>query len=142
MIGISIAKLYGFAKASVIVELLDSAGLALLSFLPIFVYDLLSRWIKGFKLTFILPLLFMEIEFFAGLSGISALDSFAATQVYNIVLIQTASLVGSYGITFIVVWFSSVVMYVIENWNDKEKIKKPIIAYVFFVCLLDGLWRS
>lgn len=95
--------------------------LGLIYFSPFIIDFWICRGKQNFVKTLILPLAFVCVEFFMGFSPISVLGTISSTQTANEPLMQLAAVFGSYGITFIVIWFASVLTYVIENREDNTK---------------------
>lgn len=50
--------------------------------------------------------------------------------------IQLLSLTGLWGITFIIGWFASIVNLLLENKFDLQKLKKPVLIFVFCLSIV------
>ncbi len=53
----------------------------------------------------------------------------AYTQYQNLYLLQIVTVTGIYGITFLMYWTAAVVIWIWNNKNQKEYIRKYIIVY-------------
>ncbi len=140
----AVPKWYGISAGTPAAEVSSAAMLGIVSFLPFAVEQLCRRWVRGFASTLILPLTFVSFEFLMSLTPVSTLDSVASTQTDG-ALIQLACLCGMYGITFLVVWFSSAALYVWENrsggWREAGR---PAVIYagILAAVLLFGGLRT
>lgn len=97
---------------------------------------------KRFYSTLIFPSLFVTFEFLIsiiiGTSGIIAQSQFSFNQ-----LAQLSTITGMFGISFIVVWFASIMNWIIENNYSKHSIRKAILIYgaVFLSIMIFGILR-
>ena len=129
---------WGGAAGGVVVEnILTGAVLGFLAAVALIVDRALYDRVGGFKATFIYPLVFVVIEFVMQLTPAATLGPISATQTGNDPMIQIASVFGSYGITFLVVWFSTVLMYVIDiqKKDQRRAIRAGALFLVVFLCL-------
>lgn len=144
MILLSIPKWYGMAAGSQLEQFYIPALLTWLYSVPFILDSYFYKKVGGYKACFLLPLGYATVEFVMSLLFFSTLDSFAVTQFGNEPLMQLASVLGTYGISFLVVWFSTTVMFVIEKYEETKKIlKEPIAVYltVLFIVLSFGGFR-
>ncbi len=105
-------------------------GLALV--LPSFLVDrFLYKKLRGFVGTLVFPATYVMIEYINSLiSPFATFGLIAYTQYNNLVLIQTASLFGIWGLAFLITWTASVVNHAWEHRLQWQKIKVPAIAYI------------
>lgn len=101
-----------------------------ISFLP-YLYDrfLVSK-ISGFASTLVFPVARTALEYLVSL--ISPYGSFTAvayTQYGNLSLLQLLSITGISGVTFLVVWFASVINWVWEHEFDSRTIRSGVVTY-------------
>lgn len=141
---LSAVKWGGAAGGVMLENILTGAALGFLAAVALLVDRVLYERVGGFKATFIYPLVFVVIEFVMQLTPLATLGPISATQTGNDPMVQIASVFGSYGITFLVVWFSSVLMFVIDvQSRDSRQAMKGIAAFlmVFLVLLFYGETR-
>lgn len=125
------------------VGVINSLSFAVIFTVTYILDSVLYKKNKGFYSTLIFPTIYVAIEFLVstliGTSGIVGQTQFNFTA-----LAQLSSFTGMFGITFIVVWFASVVNWVIENNFDKQKIRKSIMVYgsLFLVVIIYGTVRN
>ena len=88
----------------------------LLVFLPYVVDRLLRPAVRGFAATLILPTAWVTMEFLLHLIlPLGTFFSVAYTQSIDLPLLQIMSITGLWGVTFLVVWFASVINYAWEG---------------------------
>ncbi len=126
---ISIFKWYGFMNGGTIENILASAGLGAIFFLP-FLIDSNFYQKNSKKKLLIFPFSFATIEFIMSLTPIGTLDSLAVTQTDNLALSQIASIGGPYLISVIVALFASIFVYELEKIKETKPDHKPAIIYL------------
>ncbi|MFC2104051.1 nitrilase-related carbon-nitrogen hydrolase [Bacteroidota bacterium] len=97
---------------------------------------------KGFWRTLIFPAAFILREYYRANAGVWT--SISGTQHGFLPLVQTASIVGIWGVVFFVYWFPSVTVFVLENWTEnRKKAKRASIIFIsiFSIVLIFGLIR-
>ncbi len=121
---------------------------SILYYLPMFlgpVYGLLFTLdsviynrLKGILSTLVFPLSYVLVEFIITLLNPLGNTGMLAYSQYQILpIMELASITGTFGITFLIVWFGSLVNWVYDNKNDLKTIKKPLILYfLIFVSVL------
>jgi apolipoprotein N-acyltransferase len=88
--------------------------------LPFFLDRLLYRKLPGFLSTLVLPVAFTLVEYaLAMLNPYGAWGCVGATQTAHAALAQIASVTGRWGITFLVMWFPSVLNWIFDNGADR-----------------------
>ena len=102
----------------------------LLSFLKVLPYIYWSKSKMRFQDTIIFASIMVSIEYiiyliYPILGGLSD----AYTQYQNLYLLQLVTVTGIYGITFLMYWTAAVVIWIWNNKNQKEYIRKYIIVY-------------
>jgi apolipoprotein N-acyltransferase len=95
---------------------------------------------KGFYSTLIFPSVYVSFEFLIstiiGTSGIVAQSQLSFNQ-----LAQLSTITGMFGVSFIVVWFASIINWIIENNYSKQSIRKAIFIYgtIFLLIMIFGI---
>ncbi len=107
-------------------------------FIP-FIFDkLFSRKITGFKVTLLLPLAAVSVEYLYSTTfpwGSWCIIPYSQSE--NIYLLQLLSITGMWGLTFLIYWFAAVVNWVWDNKFDWQKTKFGILCYlIIFVSVL------
>ncbi len=102
----------------------------LLSFLKVLPYIYWSKSKMRFQDTVIFASIMVSIEYiiyliYPALGGLSD----AYTQYQNLYLLQIVTVTGIYGITFLMYWTAAMVIWIWNNKNQKEYIRKYIIVY-------------
>ena len=102
----------------------------LLSFLKVLPYIYWSKSKMRFQDTVIFASIMVSIEYiiyliYPILGGLSD----AYTQYQNLYLLQIVTVTGIYGITFLIYWAAAMVIWIWNNKNKKEYLKKYIIVY-------------
>lgn len=108
---------------------------------------LIDKWLytksKGFYSTLIFPAVFVTFEFLVsilvGTSGVVAQSQFSFSP-----LAQLSTITGLFGISFIVVWFASIVNWIIANNFGRYAIRKAILIYgaIFLLIMVFGINRG
>lgn len=114
---------------------------AILWFLPYLTDRLISKKLDGFISTLVFPVTAVTFEFINNLLY-GSWASTAYTQFDNLALIQISSVVGIWGVTFMVMWFASVVNWIIDHEFDWSAIKKGALIFsgiLSLVLLYGGL---
>ena len=103
-------------------------------FIPFLVDRLLSKKINGFASTLVFPAAWVSVEYI--LSKISPLSTFGVlgyTQFGNLPLVQIVSITGIWGLSFIILWFASVINWAWEQEFRFELVKKGVAIYAAIV---------
>jgi apolipoprotein N-acyltransferase len=104
-----------------LVFLIVFAFTAVSLWLPFFLDRLLYRRLPGFFSTLVLPIAFMLVEYAVSLlSPYGAWGCLGATQMGHAAFAQIASVTGRWGITFLVMWFPSVLNWIMENGTNRR----------------------
>lgn len=102
----------------------------LLAFLKVLPYIFWSKSRMRFQDTIIFASIMVSIEYilylvYPILGGLSD----AHTQYQNLYLLQIITITGIYGITFLIYWTATMVIWIWNNKSKKEYIRKYIIVY-------------
>ena len=120
------------------------AGIALSASLPYLVDRLIAPRLPGIPSTLVFPLAWVSVEFVGSRLSPSATWGLSGyTQFANLPLVQLAATTGTFGITFLVGWFASVVNWSWDldfTWN---KIRPGVLLYagIFSLVMLAGSVR-
>ncbi len=109
----------------------------LIGVLPFLADRLIAPKLDGFVSTLVLPLAFTSLEYISFVTSPSgSLGSLAYTQYGNLPLLQILSVTGMWGITFLIVWFGSVVNWAWERQFEWKKVRSGIGAYAGILILV------
>ena len=75
---------------------------------------------------FIFPFGIAAIEYLFSLSGFSVIANLAYSQVGNNAFIQIVSVIGTYGLSFFIALFATVLLHCAEHGFRTEEIRKPV----------------
>lgn len=119
--------------------------LCLVPFVPYLVDRVSAPRLGGLRGTLVLPAAAVVVEFlFANLSPYGAWGSLAYSQASVLVVAQLASVVGMYGITFLILWTATIANLVVEDRRASRRVHVPalaILATVFAAVVLFGAVR-
>lgn len=113
-------------------------------FIPFIIDRLLAKKITGFASTLVFPAAWVSVEFiFSKVSLLSTFGVIGYTQSGYLPLMQIVSITGIWGLSFIILWFSSVVNWVWQHQFRVESVKKGIAAYavIMLAVLFYGEFR-
>lgn len=135
---ISALKWYGMVDGNFYVKFISGVVLGICFFIPYFIDNKFYNKVKGFKATLIFPLSFATIEFLMSTMPMGELESLAATQTDYTSLIQLAAFIGTYGISVIVSWLASTIIYIADYVKEKKKMpyKVSIIYLTTLIIIL------
>lgn len=110
---------------------------SLIAAVPFWLHRIIYSHLTGWKRTLLFPSLLVTYEYITSFGGGGTWGSMAYTQFPNFLLMQTASITGIWGITFLVGWFNSILFVLIaEHWNW-QRVRKPASLFsVILICLL------
>lgn len=129
------SKLIAFGVVSVI---------TLIYFIPLIINKLLYKYQNSFVWTLLFPALFTLADFAAcKLNPYGSWTSIAYSQYGNIALLQSLSIFGISGLTFIIAWSGSVINYLWDKKFDLKNISKTWLVYpaILFLIFLIGALR-
>jgi apolipoprotein N-acyltransferase len=117
----------------------------LVYFLPLAVHRLIAVRIPGLRSTLVLPLAWVSIElvFQRWITPYGSWISLAYTQTDNLALMQLASLTGIAGISFLMVWLGSLVVWVLRPGRPRRTRWRAVGIYaaVWLAVTLFGHFR-
>ena len=117
---------------------------SLINLIPYLVDKFLVKESRRFLGTLIFPSAFLLVEYCNARSPSGVWQSISGTQHSFLALTQIASVVGIWGIVFLIYWFASTVVFTLENrkGNTKNAITGGIIFLsVFIFTLIFGIVR-
>lgn len=127
-------KWYGAAASTVFENCLVGIALGLILAIPLMIYYVINKKYKGLTSILLLPSLYAIEEVLMNISPISMLGNIASTQASFTLFLQSASVVGSVGLTFMIIGCSSMLFYLYQHKN-KEGLKALIMySVVFMLC--------
>ena len=83
--------------------------------LPFVVDRLLYKRLPGWLSTLLLPGVFVSLEFLRHFTLVGSYGVTAYTQTGILPLVQSVSLIGSFGLSFLILWFAPVLLHVCGN---------------------------
>lgn len=116
---------------------LDAALSAVLAlcWVAVFVADrLLYDKFTGFVSTLLFPAAIVSMEFLRTFAPLGTFGAAAYTQAGNLPLMQIVSVIGSFGMSFLVMWFGSVLLHAVDRgtaWKKTAAIYAVIMILVF-----------
>lgn len=109
---------------------------SILKIIPYIFYQYIKQNNQSFRVTVVFPIFMVAIEYIVYLiNPILAGLSDAYTQYENLTLISITTIVGVYGITFIMGWTASVIDWMVENKGKWKQIKKGVTIFMIFICI-------
>lgn len=137
MLLLSIVRYYGALACGAILEHVFGLLEGFLLFLPFMADRWLFKRLHGIARTLVLPAAFTASEVLQTFLPTGVFGTIAATQTDFRALIQLASVFGSYGVSFLVIWFAPV-LYEVSTGVSLEtslksawiKVRKPAICYL------------
>jgi len=108
---------------------------AILWFFPYLADRLIASKLKGFISTLVFPLSVVTVEFLNNLL-FGSWASTAYTQFDNLALIQLSSIVGIWGVSFMVMWFASVVNWIMDNKFEWLAVRTGVLIFSVTLSLI------
>ena len=106
-------------------------------YFPFLVHRVLANRLPGFAATLVFPVAGVVFEYAYNLI-LGSWMSIAYTQYGNLSLMQLASVTGIWGITFLVLWFGSIIEWMWNRNFEWLKIKRAVILYSLVVGIVLG----
>ncbi len=106
-------------------------------YFPFLVHRILANRFPGFVATLVFPVAGVVFEYVYNLILGSWL-SIAYTQYGNFPLMQLASVTGIWGITFLVLWFGSIVEWMWDRNFEWPKVKQAVMIYSLVMGIVLG----
>lgn len=109
----------------------------LLVYLPYILDRLVFPHMKGFVSTLIFPTAWVAIEYALHIFlPLGTFFNLAYTQNTNLPLLQVMSVTGLWGVSFLVIWFSSVINYIWDNGFDFKNVWKGSVIYTIILSMV------
>lgn len=101
----------------------------------------LQSFSHGFAGTLVFPAAYTTVEYISSIGPFGAFSSTANTQYGNLPLMQLASLTGIWGITFLIIWFASVVNWAWEQADRRGPVAWPQVrgGILLYVAILSAV---
>lgn len=137
----SLVSLYKVMPFPGVIFVVICFWISLQAALPYWINRILYHRFNGWASTLIFPLALTTLEFITSFGGSGTWGSIAYTQMSNLYLVQTTSLVGVWGITFIIGWFASIGVWVLDQGWNTGPVSRTIYVFstVCFALLLFGM---
>ncbi len=136
----SLVSLYKVMPFPGVLFVVISFLVSLQTALPYWINRVLYHRFNGWASTLIFPSALTALEYITSFGGSGTWGSIAYTQMSNLYLMQTTSLVGIWGITFLIGWFASIGVWALDHGWNTETVSRTI--YIFsalcFALLLFG----
>ncbi len=91
-----------------------------------------------FLYTLIFPAIFCTMNYILSACSVIPICSLAYAQYDNKPFLQLASVIGEFGLTFLITWAASIAVYVIEHWKKPEGKRAGLIALSVLILLHVG----
>lgn len=130
-------NMYYFQGEVSVGSVLFNAAYPTLYFIPFILDGILYGKMNKKVQVLLLPLAYAVIEYVICLLQINMMDNLAYSQGANLVFVQFASLIGTYGCSGLIIAFSSVMEYVIENNFKWESVKNVVVTYLAVLLVLN-----
>jgi apolipoprotein N-acyltransferase len=117
----------------------------IINLVPYLIDRTLATRLNGFAATLVLPATMVLHEALTEqVSPFGSWGSFAYTQSDNLALVQLVSITGLAGITFLMLWFASIVNWVVESQFDWRQVRWGVSVYatLLLTILLWGGMRT
>ena len=101
--------------------------------LPFIIDRLLHTGFKGTVKTLLFPAVFTSVEILRSFLIVGSFGSTAYIQTGVLPLVQVASIVGSFGLSFLILWFGSVLVHVAEGGFKWTYAKRAVCVYLAFL---------
>lgn len=98
--------------------------------LPFVVDRLLHTKFRGTIKTLLFPSVFTSIEILRSFLIVGSFGSTAYTQAGVLPLVQVTSIIGSFGLSFLILWFGSVLVHVAESGFKWKSAKRTVCIYL------------
>lgn len=134
----SVVHVAAAGQSGVLPILLGCLVLSLILSIPLLVDRLLFQRLNPFLATLVFPAARVTVEFLvAAISPLGTIfGPLAATQSANLPLLQTVSVTGIYGISFLMAWLASVVNLALERGLSRPSIRTVALTYVSVLVLV------
>ncbi|MCF0138141.1 MAG: hypothetical protein HUJ66_07245, partial [Oscillospiraceae bacterium] len=110
---------------------------AVITYLPFILDRILYGKINGKLGILVLPLAVAAVELFISLINFTMMENLAYTQTANLVFIQIADIIGTFGLSAFIAAFSTVAAYAIEKGFVWADVKKPVVIYLVLILIVN-----
>ncbi|KAF5418951.1 MAG: apolipoprotein N-acyltransferase [Candidatus Methanocomedens sp.] len=138
-----IIMLYGMFLG--IIGYIFAVTYGIIFFIPFLADRFITPKIEGYLSTLVFPSAWVTMELIASFTLFGSLFSLAYTQFGNLPLMQLVSITGIWGISFLIIWFASVVNWAWEQEFSLPKIYKGASLYLgilIFILLFGGAYLT
>ena len=94
--------------------------------------------ISSFAYTLVFPAIYGTMNLILSACNVIPICNLAYAQYDNKLLLQLASVIGEYGITFLVTWTASIAVYVIDHWSKPKGKRVGLVALSVLLVLHIG----
>jgi len=118
-------------------KVISGVAVGIVFYIPFLADRFLAPKINGFVSTLVFPCSWTSLEYIKSL-GNGSWGALAYTQYGNLPFMQLASIIGIWGLAFIITWFASIINFAWERQFSWSKIRKVVSVYgvlIFFVFL-------
>lgn len=106
--------------------------------IPFIADRLLAKNFKGIASTLVFPAVFIALEFLRTFTLVGSFGTTAYTQSGLLPLVQITSVVGSFGLSFLILWFGSVLAFAIDCKFQWAYAKRAVCVYLAFLIVALG----
>jgi apolipoprotein N-acyltransferase len=106
-----------------------SLQVSLLATIPYVIYERLSRQSNRWTFTLFFPVLQVLLEYANSFFGGGTWGSIAYSQIDNAAFVQLASITGMWGVTFMVYWFSSLLIWALQQNRTEPELRVALGLY-------------
>jgi apolipoprotein N-acyltransferase len=137
-VGLLIAQLissHEVIPAPTVFFIILSLASSIIGLILYWLQDHVNKKSNQFIVTLAFPSICVAWEFWDSFGGGGVWSSRANTQYSFIYLSQLASITGLWGISFLITWFNSIVVWCIDRKLSGKYFTKPLVAYLSIVLL-------
>jgi apolipoprotein N-acyltransferase len=110
---------------------------SIFNLLPFIADKFFLRKKRGYWRTLILPSAFVLKEYFQASSSSGVWQSISGTQNGFLALVQSASVVGIFGVVFLIYWFASTIVFILEVRQDNpRRAKKSGVIFISVIAII------
>jgi apolipoprotein N-acyltransferase len=116
-----LTNMIGAWDLPLIAQIILPAVVPLPLILVLYIDRALASRLRGLGSTLVFPAAYVAMDYLLGFTPLGTLFSFGSTQFTFATIVQTASITGIWGISFLITWFASTVNSVWENGFDLRR---------------------
>ncbi|MEO7988513.1 MAG: nitrilase-related carbon-nitrogen hydrolase [Chryseolinea sp.] len=134
---------YEVIPAPTLIFIIMSIVVSIIGLIPYWLHDSVNKKSNRFIATLVFPSICVVLEFWDSFGGGGIWSSRANSQYSFIYLAQLASVTGLWGISFLIAWFNSIIVWCIERKLSGESFTKPLMVYssAFLIVTTFGFYR-